>query len=214
MIKVMLADDQALVRQGIESLLSLSQNVTVVGQAANGADVLAQIEEVKPDVLLLDIRMPVMDGISTLKALAEAGSAVPVLMLTTFDDHDTILDTLKAGAKGYLLKDVSLETLVAAIEELAGGGSLIQPALTETLMKGLSRTTPKAQPEPLAEPISDKEKEVLRLMAAGLSNQEIASAMFKSVGTVKNQVSAILAKLAVRDRTRAVLKAIEMGLLD
>ncbi len=214
MIKVMLADDQALVRQGIESLLSLSQNVTVVGQAANGADVLAQIDVVKPDVLLLDIRMPVMDGISTLRALAEAGSAVPVLMLTTFDDHDTILDTLKAGAKGYLLKDVSLETLVAAIEELAGGGSLIQPALTETLMKGLSRTTPKTQPEPLAEPISDKEKEVLRLMAAGLSNQEIASAMFKSVGTVKNQVSAILAKLAVRDRTRAVLKAIEMGLLD
>lgn len=214
MIKVMLADDQALVRQGIESLLSLSQNVTVVGQAANGAEVLSQIDVVKPDVLLLDIRMPVMDGISTLRALAEAGSAVPVLMLTTFDDHDTILDTLKAGAKGYLLKDVSLETLVAAIEELAGGGSLIQPALTETLMKGLSRTTPKAQPEPLAEPISDKEKEVLRLMAAGLSNQEIASAMFKSVGTVKNQVSAILAKLAVRDRTRAVLKAIEMGLLD
>ena len=210
----MLADDQALVRQGIESLLSLSQNVTVVGQAANGAEVLSQIDVVKPDVLLLDIRMPVMDGISTLRALAEAGSAVPVLMLTTFDDHDTILDTLKAGAKGYLLKDVSLETLVAAIEELAGGGSLIQPALTETLMKGLSRTTPKAQPEPLAEPISDKEKEVLRLMAAGLSNQEIASAMFKSVGTVKNQVSAILAKLAVRDRTRAVLKAIEMGLLD
>lgn len=214
MIRVMLADDQALVRQGIESLLSLSENVTVVGQAANGAEVLEKIGEIKPDVLLLDIRMPVMDGISTLKALTESGSDIPVLMLTTFDDHDTILDTLKAGAKGYLLKDVSLETLVSAIEELAKGGSLIQPALTETLMKGLSRHAGAGSAEPLAEPLSDKEKEVLRLMAAGLSNQEIASAMYKSVGTVKNQVSAILAKLMVRDRTRAVLKAIEMGLLD
>ena len=214
MIKVMLADDQALVRQGIESLLSLSQNVTVIGQAANGAEVLEHINTLQPDVLLLDIRMPVMDGISTLKALSELGSQIPVLMLTTFDDHDTVLDTLKAGAKGYLLKDVSLETLVAAIEELAGGGSLIQPALTETLMKGLSRQASVEGKEVLVEPISDKEKEVLRLMAAGLSNQEIASAMFKSVGTVKNQVSAILAKLAVRDRTRAVLKAIELGLLD
>ncbi|WP_414830405.1 response regulator [Alteromonas sp. H39] len=214
MIKVMLADDQALVRQGIESLLSLSENVTVVGQAANGAEVLERINTLQPDVLLLDIRMPVMDGIRTLKALSEAGCQIPVLMLTTFDDHDTVLDTLKAGAKGYLLKDVSLETLVTAIEELASGGSLIQPALTETLMKGLSRQAPIDANDVLIEPISDKEKEVLRLMAAGLSNQEIASAMFKSVGTVKNQVSAILAKLAVRDRTRAVLKAIELGLLD
>ena len=214
MIKVMLADDQALVRQGIESLLSLSEKVTVVGQAANGAEVLERINTLQPDVLLLDIRMPVMDGISTLKALAESGCQIPVLMLTTFDDHDSVMDTLKAGAKGYLLKDVSLETLVAAIEELAGGGSLIQPALTETLMKGVSRQAPVDTSDALVEPISDKEKEVLRLMAAGLSNQEIASAMFKSVGTVKNQVSAILAKLAVRDRTRAVLKAIELGLLE
>ncbi|MCU7555283.1 response regulator transcription factor [Alteromonas sp. ASW11-19] len=214
MIRVMLADDQALVRQGIESLLSLSEEVEVVAEAANGEQVLQQIAGVQPDVLLLDIRMPVMDGIATLQALNAMRSTVPVLMLTTFDDHNTILAALQAGAKGYLLKDVSLDTLVAGIQTLAAGDTLFQPALSQTLVESLRHQSTGADTAPVVEPVSAKEREVLRLMAAGLSNNDIATATCKSVGTVKNQVSAILAKLAVRDRTRAVLKAIELGLLD
>lgn len=208
----MLVDDQLLVRQGIESLLGLSERINVVGMAADGEEALAMLDSLSVDVMLLDIRMPKMDGIATLDALSRSGRMLPVLMLTTFDDHESILNALKAGAQGYLLKDVSLESLVNAIETLAKGGNLIQPALTDSLVKRLGAGD--ARPAKLAEPVSIKEREILRLMAAGMSNQEIAEVTHKSVGTVKNQVSALLGKLAARDRTRAVLKAIEMGLLD
>ena len=208
----MLVDDQLLVRQGIESLLGMSENINVVGMAADGEEALKLLDSLEVDVMLLDIRMPKMDGIATLQALNQTQRMLPVLMLTTFDDHDCILNALKAGARGYLLKDVSLESLVAAIETLAKGGNLIQPALTDSLIKRIGSVDP-TLPK-LAEPISVKEREILRLIAAGMSNQEIAEATYKSVGTVKNQVSTLLGKLGVRDRTRAVLKAIEMGLLD
>jgi DNA-binding NarL/FixJ family response regulator len=215
-ISVLLVDDQTLVRQGIESLLGLSDKVQVVAQAADGCEVLAAVSEYQPQVILLDIRMPRQDGITTLKQLKEQGIEIPVIILTTFDDHEVVLQGLQAGAKGYLLKDVSLDCLIGAIETVHQGGTLAQPAITDTVLKGLAGLAgssadfaSSAQPEAM----TDKETQVLRLMAGGYSNKEIAAAMFKSQGTIKNQVSAILAKLGVRDRTRAVLKAIEAGLI-
>jgi DNA-binding NarL/FixJ family response regulator len=157
--------------------------------------------------------MPIKTGIEAVQSLQAASINIPVIMLTTFDDHQLVLQAIQAGAKGYLLKDVSLETLVDGIKTVHQGKTLIQPAITERIIQGLKKHT--LQDTQLQEipDISEKEKEVLRLMASGYSNREISSAMFKSEGTVKNQVSAILAKLGVRDRTRAVLKAIEMGMI-
>ena len=217
MINVMLVDDQTLVREGIKSLLALSHEIKVVAEASNGEQVLStlleSIETQSVDVILMDIRMPVMSGIEALHSLAKAKLDIPVIMLTTFDDHQLVLQAIQAGAKGYLLKDVSLETLVEGIKSVHQGHTLIQPALTERIIQGLKNHTQRDTPLQDIPNISDKEKEVLRLMASGYSNKEISGVMFKSEGTVKNQVSAILAKLGVRDRTRAVLKAIEMGMI-
>ena len=157
--------------------------------------------------------MPEMDGIEAVSQLSKEFPSVAVLMLTTFDDHASVIAAIQAGAKGYLLKDVSLETLVDAIEALYRGESWIQPVVTERIIKGLQSVRPQTPTTDLVEPLTDKELAVLRLVAAGLSNQEIAESLFKSTGTVKNQVSSLMAKLEVRDRTRAVLKAIELGLL-
>lgn len=211
MTKVLLVDDQSLVREGLASLLNLSDSVQIIGQASNGKEALDKVEELTPDVVLMDIRMPEMDGIQALNQLRQRGVQTPVLMLTTFDDHSSIMAAVQAGAKGYLLKDVSLETLVDAIEALQRGESWIQPVVTERIIKGLQQSG-NVNKAPI-EGLSAKELSVLRLMAAGLSNQEIADSLFKSTGTVKNQVSSLMAKLDVRDRTRAVLKAIELGLL-
>lgn len=212
-IKVVLVDDQNLVRQGLQSLLALDDSVEVVGQATNGEQALTQIAALTPDVVLMDIRMPECDGITAVQRLQEFDTPPPVLMLTTFDDHESILAAIKAGAKGYLLKDVALETLVQAIECLHKGGTWLEPTLTTRIVEGL-QSQPQQQAMNPTEALTDKELAVLRLLAAGLSNQEIAECLYKSTGTVKNQVSAILAKLGVNDRTRAVLKAIELGLLS
>ncbi|GGD49403.1 response regulator [Lacimicrobium alkaliphilum] len=215
MIKLLLVDDQQLLRQGIASLLGLSEQVELVAQAADGEQALNWLTE-NPgavDVILMDIRMPRMDGIQTLTEMAAQDIAVPVIILTTFDDHDLLLKALKAGAKGYLLKDVSLENLVAGIEAVHRGETLIQPAITSTLMDSLKGLKSDFEHYQQPEVMSDKELEILRLMAAGCSNKEIAQSLFKSEGTVKNQVSNLLAKLGVRDRTRAVLRAIELGLI-
>lgn len=212
-IRVMLADDQTLVRQGICSLLELSAQIRVVEQVSDGSEVLAGVLRSAPDVLLLDIRMPRMDGIDALRALQAADRLVPTIILTTFDDHQRVLEGLQAGARGYLLKDVSLESLVAAIVTVHGGGSLVQPALKERIIRGLAATAAPPQDGVAAEALSPKELEVLRMLAGGYSNREISVAICKSEGTVKNQVSSILAKLGVRDRTQAVLRAINLGLL-
>ncbi|MBL4630343.1 MAG: response regulator transcription factor [Paraglaciecola sp.] len=217
MINVMLVDDQTLVREGIKSLLGLSQDIRVVTEASSGEQVLTILQEhIKcntVDVILMDIRMPVKNGIEAVQDLRDANINIPVIMLTTFDDHQLVLQALQAGAKGYLLKDVSLETLVDGIKTVHQGKTLIQPAITERIIQGLKNHTLGDTQLFETPDISEKEREVLRLMASGYSNREICTAMFKSEGTVKNQVSAILAKLAVRDRTRAVLKAIEMGII-
>jgi DNA-binding NarL/FixJ family response regulator len=217
MINVMLVDDQTLVREGIKSLLALSEDIKLVAEASNGEQVLAVLKEsIKKqtvDVILMDISMPIKTGIEAVQSLQAANINIPVIMLTTFDDHQLVLQAIQAGAKGYLLKDVSLETLVDGIRTVNEGNTLIQPAITERIIQGLkNHTLPFTELQETPD-ISEKEKEVLRLMASGYSNKEICGAMFKSEGTVKNQVSAILAKLGVRDRTRAVLKAIEIGII-
>jgi DNA-binding NarL/FixJ family response regulator len=215
MIKLLLVDDQQLLRQGIASLLGLSDKVQLVAQANDGEQALnwLQAHPDSADVVLMDIRMPKMNGIQALTAMAESGITLPVIILTTFDDHELLLQALKAGAKGYLLKDVSLENLIGGIEAVYRGETLIQPAITSTLMDSLKGLKSDFEHYQQPETLSDKELEILRLMAAGCSNKEIAQSLFKSEGTVKNQVSNLLAKLGVRDRTRAVLKAIEQGLI-
>lgn len=212
-IKVLLVDDQTLVREGIKSLLSLSDKIEVVGEANDGSLVESQVEALGPQVILMDIRMPKMSGIEAVSKLQSAYAQIPVIMLTTFDDHQLVMEAIAAGAKGYLLKDVSLETLVAGVEAVYAGKTLIQPAITESLLDGLRGIKTDFESYQQPEILTEKELEILRLVAAGCSNREIAQAMFKSEGTVKNQVSNVLAKMGVRDRTRAVLKAIESGLL-
>lgn len=214
MPKVLLVDDQKLIRDGIKSLLALSGSIDVVGECADGSTVIASCQQLKPDVVLLDLSMPVMNGVQTLSALKQAGETVPVLILTTFDEHDLVLQSISLGARGFLLKDVSLETLVQAIETLAQGGSWFAPNITERLLNTVRRDEGSFTMPAQLEPLTDKELEILQLMAAGYSNKEIANALFKSEGTVKNQCSAILAKLGVRDRTRAVLLALELGLIS
>jgi DNA-binding NarL/FixJ family response regulator len=214
-IRVCVVDDQTLVRQGIRSLLSYSEEVTVVAEAGDGDEALAVIAEHRPDVVLLDLRMPRRDGIATLDALRERGDETPVLVLTTFDDDELVLRALRSGAHGYLLKDVTLDQLVGAIRTLADGGTLIQPAVTERLLRAV---TQHPRPDflhdlPAPEELTDRELEILRLLAAGYSNAEIAQTLHLARGTVKNHVSALLMKLGVRDRTRAVLRALDQGLL-
>ena len=214
MISILVVDDQTLVRQGIVSLLALSDKVTVVAQAEHGKAALSAMKSHQPDVVLIDIRMPVMNGIDAIRSAKDdsALSHIPMIALTTFDDHQQILDAVQSGAKGYLLKDVSLDTLIEAIETVHRGETLLQPAITQALLTGL-QSGQSANTDAPVENLSQKEVEVLRLMAAGCSNREIAASTFKSEGTVKNQVSAILAKLQVKDRTRAVLKGIELKLI-
>lgn len=212
-IRVLLADDQHLVREGISRLLALSGRVEVVGQVDDGDEVVTAMERQQPQVLLLDIRMPRMTGIEALLELKRHGIHTPVILLTTFDDLELLIQGIKAGARGFLLKDVTLENLVNAIMTVHEGGTYIQPVVTERIQKGMSGLGSREHLLPEPENLSGKELEILRLMAGGFSNREIADCMHKSEGTIKNQVSSILAKLGVRDRTRAVLRALELGFL-
>ena len=215
MIEICVVDDQTLVRQGIRSLLSYSGEIAVTAEASDGDQALEAIERHRPDVVLLDLRMPRRDGIATLEALRERGDTTPVLVLTTFDDDELVQQALRSGANGYLLKDVTFERLVDAIRTLALGGTLIAPAVTERLLHAAA-----SQPQPdfldglvRAVDLTDRELEILQLMAAGHANREIADTLHLAPGTVKNHVSNMLVKLGVRDRTRAVLRALDLGLL-
>ena len=214
MHKVLLVDDQKLIRDGIKSLLGLSGKVAVVAECADGSTVVDACRQHQPDVILLDLSMPLMNGVQTLAALQQAAIAIPVLILTTFDEHELVLKSIALGARGFLLKDVSLDTLVEAISTLAGGGSWFAPNITERLLTNVRAGNSDFSMPAQLEPLTDKELQILQLMAAGYSNKEIANALFKSEGTVKNQCSAILSKLGVRDRTRAVLLALELGLIS
>ena len=211
MIRVLIADDQMLIRQGIRTLLEMDREISVVGEAADGAETVHKVLTAPVDVLLLDIRMPGQDGIAVLRELSARDALPATLILTTFDDSDVVLDGIRAGARGFLLKDVSYQQLLAAIRAVAGGATVFQPAVTERLLRagGALRIDTEAPREQL----TAREAEVVRLMAGGYSNREIARALGTAEGTIKNHVSSILAKFGVRDRTRAVLKALETGLL-
>lgn len=213
MISVLLVDDQTLVRQGIRSLLELSDSVRVIAEAADGEQAISLIPEVSPDVVLLDMRMPGKSGLDVLRALSASKQLPPTIILTTFDDDELVLAGLQSGARGYLLKDVTLEQLVEAVETVAAGGSLVRPAVTQRLLTGLDRMQNSFASLEQPDPLTDRETEILRLMAGGYSNKEIANSLQVAEGTVKNHVSNILSKLGVRDRTRAVLKAFELGLV-
>ena len=211
MIRVVLVDDQTLVRQGIRSLLELAGDVTIAAEAADGDEAIEVIQRERPDVVLLDLRMPKKNGVEVLRALVAAGALPPTIVLTTFDDDEALLDVVRAGAKGYLLKDVSLERLTDAIRAVARGESLIRPAVTERVLRGLEHIRRDFDALDSPDPLTRREVEILRLMAGGYSNREIADALGTAEGTVKNHASSILSKLGVRDRTRAVLKALELG---
>jgi DNA-binding NarL/FixJ family response regulator len=212
-IRVCLVDDQTLVRAGIRSLLELSDSVEVIAEAVDADSAIKLIPEVKPDVVLLDMQMPGKLGLEVLRELGAKNALPPTVILTTFDDDQYVLAGIQAGARGYLLKDVSLDQLVNAIKTVAAGGTLVKPAVTERLLAGMSNMENKFAALDSPDHLTDREKEILRLMSAGYSNKEIARALDVAEGTVKNHVSNILSKLGVRDRTRAVLKAFELKLV-
>jgi DNA-binding NarL/FixJ family response regulator len=208
MIQVGLVDDQALVRQGISQLIELSGIAVTKWQCENGEQAFKKLNQDQVDVLVCDIRMPGLDGITLVKRLRSAGNQQPVLMLTTFDDHTLFISALSAGANGFLLKDVSLEKLIEAIQTVAAGGFIAEPRLVSQADIKLDNSGPDA-----GSSLSNKEREILRLVAGGLSNREIASIIHLAEGTVKNHVSNILTKLNSRDRTQAVLYAIHWKII-
>ena len=213
MIRVLIADDQMLIRQGIRGLLELTPQVKVVGEAEDGDDALKKIQSLDPEIALLDVRMPRKTGIEVVQALRAAKNETPVILLTTFDDEAVLLEGVRAGISGFLLKDVSADELVKALEVVAKGGTLILPGITERAKRYVKEQGNSFEAAELPDNLSARELEVLRLMAGGYSNREIADALGTAEGTVKNQASSILSKLGVRDRTRAVLKALEKGWL-
>lgn len=206
MLNIGLVDDQELVRKGIAGLLALSGKTTIAWEANNGATALDALANNPVDIILADIRMPVMDGITLVKTLRAQQNLTPVLMLTTFDDSELFVQSLKAGANGFLLKDVSLEKLVSSLEALAqGAGFLAEGNMLQELQQ-LKKNEQKID-------LSERELQILRLLAGGFSNKEIARAIFLAEGTVRNHVSNLLAKLDCRDRTQAVLKAINLAIV-
>jgi DNA-binding NarL/FixJ family response regulator len=212
-IRVLIADDETLVREGIRMLLERVPGVAVVAEAVDGEAALARLRRGGVDVGLLAVRMPRRGGIEVLHALAAEAPAC--LLLTTFDDREALLAGLRAGARGYLRKDVTLDTLVRAIHALADGGTFFQPSLTEKLLRGVHRSpAPGVPPAPaLQEALTPRETEVMRMVAGGFSNREIGAALGTAEATVKVQVSSILSKLGVRDRVQAVLRVLEAGLV-
>ncbi len=214
MIRVLVVDDQRLVREGIRGLLDLVTDVEVVGEAADGESAVEAIRTLRPDVVLLDLQMPGVDGIGVLDVLSERPDAPPVLVLTTFDDDDLVLGALVAGARGYLLKDVSLEQLLHGVRTVAGGGSMAQPAITDRLLRVWRDREKRGAVRAPGVRLSDRELDVLRLVASGYATRDVASALHLAEGTVKNHVSSVLTKLDARDRTSAVLRALDLGLLE
>jgi DNA-binding NarL/FixJ family response regulator len=212
-IRVCIVEDQTIVRQGLRSLLALVPDIEVAAEASDGEEAVAVIQREKPDVVLLDLRMPKLDGVGVLRQLRERGAARPTLILTTFDDDAILFEAVRAGAKGWLLKDVSLERLTSAIRTLAEGGTCIEPVITERIMRALEKSDSSFEAADLPEPLTDRERTILRLLAGGYSNKEIGELLNITDGTVKNHISNLLAKLGVRDRTRAVLRAIDLGVI-
>lgn len=212
---IIIVDDQALFREGLRTLLSVQPDFEVLGEAANGEEALRQAVKLRPAVVLMDLRMPVMDGVTATRRLHETLPQCKVIVLTTFDDDEYVFEGLRAGAVGYLLKDVSSEQLFEAIRAADRGEYFLLPSITAKVMAEFSRISrsPSVSLEALAEPLSPRELEILRLVATGASNREIADRLVIAEGTVKNHLTNILGKLNVKDRMQAVLKAKEYGLI-
>ena len=212
MIRVLLVDDQTLVRSGIRGLLALTPDIRVVAEAADGAEAGAVLEQAAPDLVLLDVRMPVRNGIDFLREWQPR--LPPTILLTTFDDDEALFEGMRLGARGFLLKDISLERLAEGIRSVVAGATLFRPALTERTRASYEPGTRAAPARDIgaAEHLTSRETEVLALMAAGFNNAEIATALGPSEGTIKNHVSNILAKLHVADRAQAIIRARDAGL--
>jgi DNA-binding NarL/FixJ family response regulator len=215
-VRVLLADDQALFREALATLLGVRPEIEVVGEAGDGAAALDRVAGLRPDVVLMDLHMPVLDGVAATRRLRVEHPEVHVLALTTFDDDEDVFAALRAGAVGYLLKDVSGDRLVEALLAAARGESVLQPSVAAKVVARfaqLPQEDPTPRPQPLVVPLSDRELEVLRLLADGSSNREIAAALFLAEGTVKNHVTNVLGKLGARDRTQAALRARALQLI-
>lgn len=214
-IRILLVDDQHMFRAGMRLLLSSQPDFEIVGEAVDGEDALARVNSLKPQVVLMDLRMPVLDGAAATRRLKATHPEVRVLVLTTFDEDAAIFDGLRAGAIGYLLKDAPTEKLYEAIRAAARGESFLQPSVAARVVAEFARLSDQAPANApgLVEPLSPREIEILRLLANGATNREIAAQLVLAEGTVKNHVTNILTKLDVSDRTRAAIKAREMGLL-
>ena len=214
-IRLLIVDDQRLMREGLRTLLELEPDLLVAGEAGDGQEALQQYASLQPDVVLMDIRMPVMDGVEATRRLRLDYPHARVIILTTFDDDTYVFDGLRAGALGYLLKDVSGDELAEAIRQVAKGGALIEPSVARKVLAEFARL-----PQPVGQPrsdqahsLSERELEILRLLAQGASNRQIASQLFLAEGTVKNYISNILDKLGVEDRTQAALRSRDLGII-
>jgi DNA-binding NarL/FixJ family response regulator len=213
MIKVLICDDQEIVCEGLQRILETDADIQVIGIAHNGVEALEQIDKEKPDLVLLDLKMPVMNGIITTRKIREKSAEIRILILTTFDDDEWLFDAIRSGASGYLLKDRPRSELIEAIKGTVSGGSYLDPAVAGKLMNNIAQSAPQRL-STLDIPLSEREIEILKLLAMGLSNADIAKRLFLSEGTVRNYTSGIFAKLNVSDRTQAVVVALRTGLVD
>ena len=213
-IKILLADDQALFREGLRMVLATQPDFEVVGEATNGEEALQLAASLQPDIVLMDMRMPLLGGVEATRCLRERQPGCRVIVLTTFDDDELVFDGLRAGAVGYLLKAVSSPRLLEAIRTVARGDSILEPSITAKVVAEFTRLANQApQPKALAEPLSEREIAVLRLVASGATNREIAALLYLAEGTVRNHLTNVLGKLEVTDRTQAALKARSLGIV-
>jgi DNA-binding NarL/FixJ family response regulator len=215
MIRILLADDQSLFREGLRTLLSVQSDFEVVGEAANGEEAVLLAARLKPQVILMDVRMPILDGVAATRQLHSSQPGCRVIVLTTFDDDEYVFEALRAGAMGYLLKDAPSAKLFEAIRATARGESFLQPSIASKVVAEFTRLAGQSLPRPdvLPDPLSEREMEVMRLVANGSSNKQIASLLVITEGTVKNHITNILGKLGVTDRTQAAIKARDLGLV-
>jgi len=214
-IRILIVDDQSLFRESLHAYLSMQKEYEVVGEAVNGEEALRLTGVHRPDVILMDVRMPMLDGVEATRLLHDAHPECKIIMLTTFDDDEYVFEALRNGAVGYLLKDTSAEKLLEAVRAVAHGESFIQPSIQGKVVAEFARMARQvpAKSEVLAEPLSPRELEILRMVAVGASNREIAARLFITEGTVKNHITNILVKMGVGDRTQAAIKAKDCGLI-
>ncbi len=211
MIRILLVDDQTLFREGLATLLSVHDDFEVIGEAINGREAVEKTRNLKPDVILMDLRMPILGGAAATREIMSWSAPPRILVLTTFDDDDDVFEALRAGAGGYLLKDSPSQRVVDAIRTVARGEPFLQPSITAKLLAELQRQKPSCQNQASVEQLSERELDILKLLAQGLPNKAIAARLHLADGTVKNYVTSILTKLDVTDRTQAALKARDLG---